>query len=494
MPPASSSPKSPPRLRVPHHPDLTQGPITKTLLLFALPVMGGNALQSLNGAVNQFWVGHSLGVTAITAIGNANIVTMLLLAAVIGVSMASNVLVAQAYGGGDYDEVKTVMGTAIGFFFVLSITVAGLGFVMAPGILALMGTPPDARAEAEIYLRIVFLAMPSMYFFAFLQMVQRGVGDSKTPFYFMALAVVLDMILNPLLIRGIGPFPRLGIAGSAMSTFIGQGVSLICLVVVLYRRHSMLALKGDDLRRLKPDLTVLRALVLRGIPMSLQMLVMSGAAMVMIGFVNGYGAVTSAAYVAATQVWTYLQMPGMALGASVMAMAAQNVGAQRWDRVDRLARSAVISGMTITLLIAGLIFATGDLSFRIFLPLGSPALPVSMHINAIVIWSSVLFSLTFSLSGVVRATGAVWPPLAIMAASMYVVRIPIAALGAPHFGPDAIWYSFPVGAVTSGVMMSLYYRKGDWRKARMITPMPHMEAADGGQGTPSVAVVETEAP
>jgi putative MATE family efflux protein len=477
---------------VPHHPNLTEGPITRTLLLFALPVLGANALQSLNGAVNQFWVGHTLGVTAITAIGNANIVTMLLLAAVIGVSMASNVLIAQAYGAGDYDEVKTVMGTAITFFFVMSITVAGVGFFAAPTILGLMGTPPDARAEAEIYLRIVFLAMPSMYFFNFLQMVQRGVGDSKTPFYFMALAVVLDMILNPLLIRGIGPFPRLGIAGSAMSTFIGQGVSLLCLIGVLYARHSMLALKGAELKLLKPNLTILRALVGRGLPMSLQMLVMSGAAMVMIGFVNGYGAVTSAAFVAASQVWTYLQMPGMALGVSVMAMAAQNVGAQRWDRVDKLARSAVICGMIISVVVASLIFATGNLSFRAFLPLGSPALPVAMHINNLAIWSAVLFSLTFSLSGVVRATGAVWPPLLIMVASMYVVRIPFAAFLAPYLGADSIWLSFPVGAIVSGTLMSLYYLKGNWRRAQMIVPVsPHMEAADGGQAAPAVAVVET---
>ena len=90
-----------------------------------------------------------------------------------------------------------------------------------------MHTPPAARAEAIIYLRIVFAAMPFMYFFQFMQMAQRGAGDSRTPFYFMALAVVLDIILNPLLIAGIGPFPKLGIAGSATSTLIGQSVSLI---------------------------------------------------------------------------------------------------------------------------------------------------------------------------------------------------------------------------------------------------------------------------
>ena len=265
----TSPPTRPPGVR-PHGRDggldLIEGPITRSLLLFALPVLGANALQSLNGSVNQFWVSHSLGVTAITAIGNANIVMMLMLGVIFGVSMAANILIGQSVGAGEMSMVKRVMGTSVTFFVVLSLAVALGGVVAAPHILALMGTPQEARVEALIYLRIVFLAMPFMYFFAFLQMSQRGVGDSRTPFYFMLLAVTLDMLLNPLLIRGIGPFPRMGIAGSAASTFIGQGVSLVCLIVLLYRRRSPLALHAEDLRLLIPDGEILKSLVMRGLP------------------------------------------------------------------------------------------------------------------------------------------------------------------------------------------------------------------------------------
>ena len=137
-----------------------------------------------------------------------------------------------------------------------------------------------------------------MYFFQFLQMAQRGAGDSRTPFYFMGLAVVLDMILNPLLIAGVhgsiggwGWFPRIpvplhfpgiGVAGSATSTLIGQGVALVLLLVVLYRRNSILMLKGRDLRYLIPSMELMRPLIFRGIPMSLQMFIMSAAGMIMI--------------------------------------------------------------------------------------------------------------------------------------------------------------------------------------------------------------------
>lgn len=471
--------------------DLTQGPVTATLLLFALPVLGGNVLQSLNGSVNQFWVSHSLGVTAITAIGNANIVMMLLLGVVFGVSMAANILVAQNVGKHDMPMVKRVMGTSVTFFAALAIAVAALGYFTSPHILAAMGTPHEAVASAEIYLRIVFLAMPFMYFFAFLQMAQRGAGDSRTPFYFMLLAVLLDIVLNPLLINGYGPFPRLEVAGSGWSTFISQGISLACLVTTLYIRRSPLALHREELKLLAPDPEILKALVVRGLPMGLQMFVISGAAMVMIGMVNSYGSVMAAAYTAASQVWTYVQMPAMALGAAISSMAAQNVGAQRWDRVDRIARSGVICGLIATGAVAAVIYLLGDLTLRIFLPGDSEALPLAHHINDRVLWGFVLFSISFSLSGVVRATGAVWGPLAILFIAMYVVRIPFATALTPAWGADAIWWSFPLGIIASSLMNIAFYMHGGWKKARMIAPPnPTGHAPDAGQAPPAVDKTE----
>lgn len=469
---------------------LIEGPITKTLLVFSLPVLGGNMLQSLNGSVNQFWVSHTLGVSAITAIGNSNIVMMLMLGSIFGISMAANILVAQAVGAGDLPMVKRVMGTAVAFFMSLAVLIGAVGYFTAPFILTLMGTPAVSQAEAIIYLRIVFLSMPFMCMFAFLQMAQRGAGDSKTPFYFLVLAIVLDITLNPLLIRGIGPFPKLGIAGSATSTLIGQGFSLICLLVTLYRMKSPLMLRWEDLHLLKPDLPISSSLLLRGLPMGAQMLVMSGAAMIMIRFVNSYGAVTAAAYTAASQVWTYVQMPGMALGASISSMAAQNIGANRWDRVGKIAVSGVLSSLAVTGSIALLIYLAGDLTLHIFLPSGSPAMAIARHINHEVLWSLTLFSITFALSGIVRSTGAVIAPLAILIITMGVIRIPFAMVMIPHWGADAIWWSFPLGTIASSVLTALYYRFGGWRELRMLNlhSEPGGEAPDTGVGAPAMDI------
>lgn len=489
----------PPGLHGRHKRDLTEGPITKTLLLFSLPVLGGNVLQSLNGSVNQFWVSHSLGLSAITAIGNSNIIMMLLLGSIFGISMAANILVAQSVGARNMPMVKKVMGTATTFFVSVALLMAVVGFFTAPHLLALMGTPKVARDEAEIYLRIVFLAMPFMCLFVFIQMAQRGAGDSKTPFYFLVLAIILDIVLNPLLIRGIGPFPRLGIAGSAASTLVGQGVSLSLLAVWLYRIKSPLVLRWNELHLLKPDVEIMRSLVLRGLPMGAQMLIMSGGAMVMIFFVNSYGALYAAAYTAATQVWTYVQMPAMALGASISSMAAQNIGAERWDRVDRIAVSGVVSGLVVTGAIAALIYLVGDTTLHIFLPQGSPALPVARHINQMILWSMALFSVSFALGGIVRSTGAVLAPLVILIVSMWFIRIPFAMAliptvevpsWFPRLGPDAIWWSFPLGTITSSVLTILYFRFGNWRSLKMmrLESEPRGYSPDAGMGTPAMEI------
>ncbi len=466
--------------------DLTRGPITRTLLLFSLPLLGGNALQSLNGTVNQFWVSHTLGEAAITALGNANIVMFLMMAAIFGVGMAGNILIGQAMGAHDIGLVKHVMGTATTFFVGLSLVIAIAGGLLAPHILDLMRTPAVSRADAIVYLRIIFACVPFMYFFMFMQMAQRGVGDSTTPFWFMALAIGIDVTLNPLLIRGIGPFPRMGIAGSATATLIGQSFSLVMMMAYLYRRHSVLMLRPSELRLLWPDAVIVKSLVTRGLPMGVQMLVMSGTAVVMISMVNRYGALTSAAYSISAIVWGYLQMPTMAIGASVSSMAAQNVGARRWDRVEAVARSGVISGLVVTGAVALLLYVFNDQVLGILLPSNSPAFPLARHINTTVLWGFVLFSVTFSLSGVVRSTGAVWWPLVIMVISMVGVRIPFASLLSTKYGADAIWWSFPVGTITSAVLTSLYYRYGGWRRSHMLEGTPVSDAPDAAAMTPPV--------
>ncbi|HXA39417.1 MAG TPA: MATE family efflux transporter [Phenylobacterium sp.] len=465
-------------------PDLTVGPIGKTLIAFSLPVLGSNILQSLNMTANMFWVGRVLGETGVTATNNASQVFFMMQGAAFGVTMAANILIGQAIGAKNETLARRVIGTATTFFVALSLAIGLLGGVLTPHILAAMGTPAAARIDAIAYLRVIFAAMPFVFFFNYLMMAQRGTGDSRTPFYFALLQVGLDIVFNPLLLMGLGPFPKMGIAGSAMSTLISQGITLALMMIHLYRQRSILMLRPSAWRLLIPDLRIIWTMVSKGLPMAIQMMVISLAAVTMLSFVNRYGVHTSAAYGAASQLWTYVQMPAMALGAAVSSMAAQNVGAGRMDRVEQVAMIGAAYAILFTGAPILILEAVDPWALQAFLPSTSASLPIAVHINHIVLWGFIPFGVAFIFSGIVRATGSVWPPLLAMVISLWVVRVPLAIFMEKSLGADAIWIAFPIGSLTTLVLAGGYYRWGGWRKSRMLDMRPSADAPDTGLGQP----------
>lgn len=465
--------------------DLTSGPIARTLLVFALPVLGSNVLQSLNGSINSIWVGRFLGEAALTATSNANLILFLLLGTVFGIGMAATILVAQSVGAHDMAEARRIVGTSATFFFAVSAVFSVCGWIWVDAILGLLGTPADALPLARSYLRIIFVAVPAMNLLSFVMTVLRGAGDSRTPFLFMAVAVVLDIILNPLLIRGIGPFPELGIAGSAASTLVGQVVSVVAILVVLYARKHPLRLAGPNLALLCPDPALLRIVVFKGVPMGMQMIVISVAALTVMGLVNSYGSQVAAAYGIAAQLWTYIQMPALAIGAAVSSMAAQNVGAGRWDRIGRIAAAGVGFNLVLTGALVALLYLFDRPVLGLFLTGDSEAIDIAAHINNAASWSFILFGVTIVLFATVRATGAVMPPLIILVISVLFIRTSFAYFLRGTLGQEALWWSFPAGSIASLLLAAAYYRFGRWRTMHMIADrLPSGLPPDTGLGVP----------
>jgi putative MATE family efflux protein len=462
---------------------LTEGSISRGLLRFALPILYANVLQSLNGSVNSIWVGRYLGEAALTATSNANTVMFLLIGAAFGIAMAATILIGQCIGANDLKEAKRVVGTSATFFAAISVFMAIAGLVLCEPLLVAMKTPADSLPLAVAYMRVIFLALPCLYMYAFVMSVLRGAGDSKTPFYFMLLSVAIDIALNPVFIFGWGPIPRFGIAGSALATFVAQAVSLTALVNHLYRRRHLLVLHKDELKHLRVDWAIVGTLVKKGIPMSAQMLVISLSAVLMIALVNRFGVETTAAFGAAMQLWNYIQMPAFAVGMGVSAMAAQNVGARKWDRVKSIARVGVVYSVLLTGSIVLVIEILDTHAFRLFLPEGSEALRLATHLNRVVTWSFMFFGVSMVLFGVVRATGAVMAPLFVLTISLLVVRFPLAEAFLDRFQADAVWWSFPISSALSAVLAVLYYKYGGWRTARMVGGPTQPVAAPSPEGS-----------
>lgn len=458
--------------------DLTQGPIASTLLLFAVPTLASNVLQSLNGSINAIWVGRFLGAQALAATANANIIMFLMFSVVFGFGMASTVVIAQSVGGKDIDAARRAFGTAVGFCSILGLGVAVAGWIGAPVLLRLLATPPQAYDLALIYLRVIFFAMPATLLVVMIMMGLRGAGDARTPLIFMIVSVAIDLVLNPVLILGLGPIPAFGIAGSAAATAAAGFISLIGVVAFIYARDMPLRLRGAELRYLWPARAHMRILVGKGLPMGLQMIVMSASGLVMIGLVNREGLLVTAAYGAAQQIWTYLQMPAMAMGAAVSAMAAQNVGAGRWDRISRITGYGMGYLLAVTSAMVVVILLFHEPLLSLFLGDNQPAIDAAWRMQLLACWSFMLFGCTMILFGVMRANGVVVAPLLILSFTLFVVRLGFYELSYPALGADALWLSFPVGSLASLLLAWAVYAQGGWRTAKLMVPVHEEECRE----------------
>ena len=451
--------------------DLTKGPILRTLVVFAIPALIANIVQTINGSINTVWVGRLLGENALAATANANTLMFLAFGTVFGFGMATTVLVGRKFGARDIAGAREAFGGGVGFCTGMATIIALFGWIFAPELLRLMSTPPEAQALALSYLRVIMVSMPFGVLAMMVSMGLRGAGDATTPLRATMLTVVLDIIFNPLLILGIGPLPALGIAGSALSSALASAAGAAMMIWQVYARDLPLRLRGRELRFLRPSADELRYLLTKGFPMGAQILVGAGAGVIMIGLVNREGLIASAAYGTSLQLWNYIQMPAIAIGAAITAMVAQNIGAGQHERVSRITWAGIGLNTAITGVVTALILLFDRPVLELFLGSGSAAVPLARHIQFIVTWSFLLMGVMMVLFSTMRAYGAVFAPLLIMFVALYPGRIGFYTLAYPVLGQEAVWWSFPFGSAISMSLAAAYYRWGGWRKGRAHAPV-----------------------
>ena len=437
--------------------DLTQGPVVKTLIAFALPSLLVNVLQSVNGTIASIFIGKMLGEAALAASANANMIMFVVFATVFGFAMAATILVGHASGRRDMDEVRRITGASVGLFLIAGLILAALGWWGTPHLLRMLATPDQVIAPATAYMRMICLGLPISLVNMLLPSLLRGIGDAVSPLRATALNVAIGTFSCPLLIHAMG------IEGAGLAAMLANLASVSYQLANVYRRNLAMALRGPDLHLLKPDWGHARPLLSLGFPMGLSMIVMGVSQMGMIGLINREGMNTVAAYGAIGQLWGFLQMPAVAVGSAVSAMAAQNIGAGRWDRIDRTA----LGGICINLVMTGSMVLLITLFQRpllgLFLPAGSPAIEIGAHINTILGWTHVFLGVSTIVTSLVRSNGAMMWPLINLFVSAVLLRFSIGVLGHPYWGADAIWASFGAHALVSTFWSLGYYRWGRWR-------------------------------
>lgn len=453
--------------------DLTQGPILRTLLVFSIPTLFSNVLQTLGGTINTIWVGQLLGQGALAATVNANMVVFLAFAAVYGFGMATTVKVGQHFGARHVDAARLSFGTGVGFCTMAAVVWAVAGWFSADWMLRILSTPASIHADALAYLQVSFLSMPFSTASMMVSMGLRGAGDAKSPLYAMIITTILAIVLNPLLILGTGPFPQMGIAGSALANALAALGGAVTMIAWAYWRDLPLRLKGRELAYLIPRSEELKFVVTKGLPMGAQMLITTAASLIMIGFVNREGMATTAGFGALMQVWNYIQMPAFAISMAVSAMVAQSIGAGQHERVGQVTTVGVVANSVITIGIAVILLAFDRPLFALFLGNAEDTILIAEHIQLIATWSWVFTGVMMVMGGTMRSYGVVMLPLGIMIVSQYAARIGFYYLFYDALGADAIWWAYNFSSLVAMVLTWAAYRHGPWRKTSIpANPLP----------------------
>jgi putative MATE family efflux protein len=450
--------------------DLTQGGVSRTLIAFALPTLAVNVLQTLNGTISAIFVGKMLGEASLAAAANANQLMFAVFSLVFGFAMAATILIGQAVGRNDMAEVKRTSGASFAVLGLAGIGLAVAGYLATPAILDAMAVPDDVYPLAVGFVQLVFVGLPVSLINMLLPALLRGVGDSTSPLWNTALNVLLCLLLNPLLIK------LYGLNGAAIAGILANLICVVVFIFRIYRMNSPIALKGADLALLKPDKAHATPLIMLGFPLGLSMVIMGVSQLIVIGLVNREGMATVAGFGAVNQLWSFLQMPAFAVSTAVSAMAAQNIGAARWDRVGQITRSGIWINMAMTglVLLAMTLFITPLLT--LFLPAGSPAIAIGAHINLLVGWTYILNAVSSVATSVIRANGKMLAPLIILIISGVFIRFAVAFPFYPTWGADAIWASFAATAISGTAMGLAWYRWGPWRESSVRGGAPAIVA------------------
>ncbi|HNR79475.1 MAG TPA: MATE family efflux transporter, partial [Mesotoga infera] len=224
--------------------DLTSGNEGSLIVKFAIPMLLGNVFQQLYNTVDSIIVGNVVGKEALAAVGASFPIMFLLLSLIMGVTMGATILISQYFGAKDYEKLKKTLDTTYIFLFFGSIAISILGVLLSGPILRLMNTPQDIVGQAQTYLNIIFAGMLTLFGYNAISAILRGLGDSKTPLYFIIIATLLNIVLDLVFVMTFG----WGIAGVAWATIISQGVSFLSGILYLNKNHDFLGIKLKGMR------------------------------------------------------------------------------------------------------------------------------------------------------------------------------------------------------------------------------------------------------
>ncbi len=445
---------------------LLEGPILRSLLALAIPIVAANTLQSAYQIIDAFWVGR-LGGAAVAAVSLSFPVMFLMFAIGAGLSIAGSTLIAQFVGAGNHKMVGHVAGQTLLMVMASALVLSIAGWLAAPGLLRLMGVAPDVHAGALGFMRVSFIGLVFNFSFFVFQAIMRSIGRATLPVYIVLGTVFLNFALDPLLIFGWGPFPGFGVMGAALATLATQSIAaLIGFGVLRAGLHGVLVRGADFI----PDLPHIRRAFFLGLPASIDLSARAFGLMVMSFLVASFGTTTLAAYGVGGNILQVVVIPAMGLSMAVSALAGQNIGAGNIERAASIGRLGAGLGFGALTALGLIAFFLPEQLIGFFVPKDPAVIAEGAKFMRIMALSWGFMGVQFALTGVFRASGNMVVNMTLTIVSLWVVQFPLAYMLSKHssLGADGIFWSQPVTNVLTALITAAIYLHGGWRKKRLL--------------------------
>jgi putative MATE family efflux protein len=494
--------------------DLTSGNIAQPLFYLSIPIVVTNLLQTMYNLVDTIWLGQ-YSTEALAAISFAFPLVFFLISLGLGISIAGSILVAQNVGAGDERQAEFAASQTVTFAIIASLVLGSVGYFVVGDLLQLLGASDDVLPGATAYLQIISLGMVFMFAFFVFMSLMRGYGDTITPMLVMFVTVVVNMVLDPFLIFGWGPFPRLGVEGAAYATIFSRALATVIGMYIMFEGSRGVRIRLADMA---PDLTYLRKLLRVGIPASIEGTGNSIAVNLMLVIVSTFPTVVVAAYGVGVRMFSVIFLPAIAVGRGVETMSGQNIGAGEQDRAASATHFAARAMFIVLLVVSALtwlgagnivavfsddpeVVEVGTVFLRYVAPtfgftgifhsykggfrgagktmtaalisigmLGAIRLPVALVASQELAYESSW------LAGLVAAIP--FDPLAAL------VDAPLAALAAFEMGYRGIWVAFAVSNVAGAAIAFGWYMRGTWRDADLTDDTSGMSASTDPEPDP----------
>ncbi|WP_176540914.1 MATE family efflux transporter [Bacillus cereus] len=442
-------------------------PIWKSMSVFLVPLLLSNVLQSVGQLFGMVVVGRWLGEQDLAAISAFFPLFFLLVSFVIGIGSGSSILIGQAFGARNEERLKAIVGTTLTFTFIIGVVLAVVGSIFAMDIMRFMGTPENIIDMSVHYARILFISMPVLFLYFAYTTFMRGTGDSKTPFYFLIVSTALNMILLPVLIFGWIGMPKLDVYGAAYASVISTIITFVVMLMYLKKKNHPLQLDETVRKYFRMDGELLKLLLRLGIPASINMILVSLSEIAVIAFVNRYGSDATAAYGVVNQVASYVQMPAVSLGITVSIFAAQSIGANQFDKLQKVVRAGILMNYIIGGILIAFIYLFSREILSLFLT-NPNTIEIAHSLVMITLWSYLIFGHAQIIGATMRASGTVLWPTVIGIVSIWLVEVPVAYYLSYHtdLGIKGIWIGYPAAFIVSLLLQYGYY-KFSWKKKRI---------------------------